>query len=211
LSQVDRYPGRYLPRAAGLALAALIASQCANLYGVIATPIDSGPEAAARRPELRPAMLLGSFDPFFTAPASAPVAATDLRLHGLRQDGRTGGGSAIVSQSGGAQRSFGVGEEIAPGIVLKQIGADHVVIARNGMDEPLALAAFEPAGSAAAGPAPSLNATFAGSAAPEARPRRPEARPSLPARSVDFADPSTIPASLMAAPAVPGRSGTEKR
>jgi general secretion pathway protein C len=203
LNHIDRYPGLYLPRAAGVALAVLIAYQCATLYGVIVTPLDGPPRQAARPPQLQPATLLATFDPFFSAAASAPaaIAATDLMLHGLRQDRRTGGGSAIISQSDGAQRSFGIGEEIAPGIALKQVGSDHVIIARHGLDERLAFKEFAPTGSAATPAMRSVPSPYAptpaASPAVEVRQKQPAPRgPTLPARSIDFADPSTLPTSL---------------
>lgn len=204
LHHIDRYPGLYLPRAAGVALAALIAYQCATLYGVIVTPLDGPPESAIRLSQPQPATLLASFDPFFpagAAPTAAAIAATDLTLYGLRQDQRPGGGSAIISQSDGAQRSFAIGEEIASGIVLKQIGSDHVVVSRHGVDERLAFKDFESAGPATesmarAAPLPDRVAPVTSSAARV--PLQPAAprRTALPPRSVDFADPSTIPASL---------------
>lgn len=202
LHHIDRYPGLYFPRAAGVALAALIAYQCTALYGVIVTPLDDQPRPAVRQPQ--PATLLASFDPFFpsgAAPTAAAIAATDLTLYGLRQDGRPGGGSAIISRSDGAQRSFGVGEEIASGIVLKQIGSDHVVVSRHGADERLSFKDFEPAGPANASTARTAPSPYMVTpvASPAARvPPRPTAPrgTGLPPRSVDFADPSTIPASL---------------
>lgn len=217
--RIDRYPGLYVPRAVGVALAALIAYQCATLFGVIATPLDDGPERAARPPQVQPAKLLTSFDPFFTAaPASAaaPIASADLTLHGFRQDRRTGGGSAIISQSDGAQRSFGIGEEIAPGIVLKQVGSDHVLINRQGSNERLAFKAFastDPAATPAARTVPTpYTPPPVASPAVEARPRPPAPRaPALPARSIDFADPSTLPANLTSGPALPDRGSTPKR
>lgn len=205
LSHIDRCPGLYLPRIGGVALAALIAYQCAALFGVIVTPLDAPPDRAARPSQVQPATLLTSFDPFFTAAtataAPAPVAAADLTLHGFRQDRRTGGGSAIISQSDGAQRSFGIGEEIAPGIVLKQVGSDHVTIIRHGLDERLVFEDFESTGSAATPAARTIPSPYtpppAASPVAEARPRRAAPRgPALPARSIDFADPSTLPASL---------------
>jgi general secretion pathway protein C len=203
LGHIDRYPGLYLPRVVSVALAALIAYQCATLYSVIVTPLDGRPEGASPSPKLQPAALLGSFDPFFTAAsaATAPVPPLDLTLHGLRQDGRTGGGSAIISQSGGAQRSVGVGEEIAPGLVLKQVGTDHAIVIRNGMDERLAFKAFGSTGPAATPTARTVQSpsTLAPGASPDIQVRPRQAAPrvrGLPPRSVDFADPSTIPESL---------------
>ncbi|HEX8482516.1 MAG TPA: type II secretion system protein N [Allosphingosinicella sp.] len=207
LRHLDRHPGLYLARATELALGALIAYQCATLLSVIVTPLDSRPDRAAPPPRLAPAARLGSFDPFFTAAsaAAAPIAATGLTLHGLRRDGRTGGGSAIIGQSGGPQRSFGVGEDIAPGLVLKQVGSDHVIIVRNGMDERLAFEAFGSTGPAATTAARPVQSPFgarpAASPAAGVPPRRPAPRaPGVPARSIDFADPSTLPASLTTPP-----------
>lgn len=218
LHHIDRYPGLYLPRIGGVALAALIAYQCAALFVLILTPLDAPPERAARPSQVQPATLLTSFDPFFTAAtaAAAPVAAADLTLHGFRQDRRTGGGSAIISQSDGAQRRFGIGEEIAPGIVLKQVGSDHVTILRHGLDERLAFEDFESTGSAATSAARTIPSPYtpppAASPAIEARPGRAAPRgPALPARSIDFADPSTLPASLTSGPALPDRGSTSKR
>lgn len=205
LGHIDRYPGLYLPRAVGVALAVLIAYQCAALYSVIVTPLGGPPDRAARPPQLQRATLLTSFDPFFTSAVAspAPIAATDLTLHGIRQNRRTGGGSAIVSQADGAQRSFGIGEEIAPGIVLKQVGSDHVIIVRQGLDERLAFKDVASTGSAATPSARTIPLPYtpnpAASHAAEVRPKRSASRGStLPARSIDFADPSTLPANLTA-------------
>jgi hypothetical protein len=217
-SRVDRYPGRYLPRAAFIALAALIAYQGASLYGVIVTPLDGGPDRAVQSPYLQPESLLSSFDPFFTAAAgaAAPIAATDLTLHGFRQDRRTGGGSAIISRSDGAQRSFGTGEEVAPGIVLKQVRSDHVIIVRNGTEARLAFKAFESTGPSTAPTVREVRSPYgptpAQSPAVQAPARRPAQRTSaLPPRSVDFADPATLPASLTSGSALPDRGSTSRR
>jgi general secretion pathway protein C len=211
LHQVDRHPGLYLPRAAGIALAALIAYQCATLYGVIVTPPEGGRQQAVRPAPPQPATMLASFDPFFPAAAAAvaPIQATDLTLHGLRHNPRTGGGSAIISQSDGAQRSFGIGEEIAPGVVLKLVGFDHVLVIRHGMDERLALKVFASTGPASTPTVRSVRSPYtltpAASPTLDVRPKQPAPRGSaLPARSIDFADPSTLPASL-SGPIVPNR------
>ncbi len=207
---IDRQPGLYLSRAAAAALAALIAYQCATLYGVIVSDLDGRQGHAARPSQLQAAMRLSGFDPFFTSGAgrAAPIEATGLTLHGLRQDRGTGGGSAIIGQSDGTQRGFATGDEIAPGIVLKQVAFDHVVIERSGLDARLDFKAFATA--AAAPPERPARSPYRpaqpASSAVEARPARPAPRaPALPARSIDFADPSTLPASLTSGPALPAR------
>lgn len=218
LRHIDRYPGLNLTRAGGVALIGLFAYQCATLYGVIVTPLEARPERSARPPLPQSSTILGSFDPFFTAPAgAASLAATDLALYGVRQAGPAGAGSAILSQSDGVQRSVGAGEEISAGIVLKQVGSDHVIVTRHGSDEKLALKAFASAGSAATPAVPRVAppATPAPTAMPSAeiRPRPPAPRrpAGLPARSIDFADPSTLPASLTREPALPDRGPAPKR
>lgn len=215
---IDRSPGLYLPRAAGVVLAALIAWQGATLYGVMVTPLDDRPGRGTPPPQFAPATLLSSFDPFFTARAgaAAPIEATDLTLHGFRQDGRTGGGSAIISRSDGSQRSFATGEEVAPGIVLKQVRPDHVIIARNGTEVPLAFKEFASAGPAAAptvrqvrSPDQSMPAASPAVQVPARRPAQRES--ALPPRSIDFADPNTLPASLTGGSALPDRRSASNR
>lgn len=60
-------------------------------------------------------------------PAPAPAAAApaeDLLLKGVL------GGGAILAMPGGQQRLVRIGREFLPGLTLKQIGIDHVVIGR---------------------------------------------------------------------------------
>lgn len=76
------------------------------------------------------------FDAFFRT--GAPGALTEataqgssqMRLYGVRADG-TGGGSAIIGLADGRQVSVGVGEEIEPGLILRSVASDHVVMARG--------------------------------------------------------------------------------
>src|SRR5690606_26800531 len=53
-----------------------------------------------------------------------------MRLFGVRADG-AGGGSAIIGLADGRQLSVGAGEEVEPGLILKSVEADHVVLARG--------------------------------------------------------------------------------
>ena len=76
------------------------------------------------------------FDAFFRT--GAPGALTEataqgssqMRLYGVRADG-SGGGSAIIGLADGRQVSVGVGEEIEPGLILRSVANDHVVMARG--------------------------------------------------------------------------------
>jgi general secretion pathway protein C len=59
------------------------------------------------------------------------AGSSQMRLFGVRADG-AGGGSAIIGLADGRQISVGVGEAVEPGLTLQSVGADHVVLSRNG-------------------------------------------------------------------------------
>jgi len=157
-----------------LGLLALIALQCARLIWTAASPI--GPlgdwSAGAEARGDSSSAVLGGFDPFFRlSGADGPVTVTslNLKLFGIRQDQASGRGSAIIAGSNGEQRSFAVGEEIEPGVVLKSVEFDSVTISRGGADEqlfmdqsPTATTVTPPAGTAPAAPtAPVIQPTTA--------------------------------------------------
>jgi general secretion pathway protein C len=84
--------------------------------------------------------LLTRFDPFFRDGGSAGAAAVTslpLKLFGIRLDQAMGRGSAIIATPEGVQSSYGVGEEIVPGVKLKSVAFDHVVLERGGVEEQL--------------------------------------------------------------------------
>lgn len=145
---------------AELALIALIAVQLARLSWLLVTPLgpigDWRPPAMLAAPPT--AARLGDFDPFFRlAGAGGPVAVTglNLRLYGVREDRATGRGSAIIALPDGVQSSYGVGEEIMPGVMLTAVASDNVTISRNGVMEQLFLDQSLPApGAVPVPPAP---------------------------------------------------------
>lgn len=116
-----------------------LAVQTARLFWVIATPL--GPIGEPRRgvQTMQPS---AGFDPFFrlNAASSGPATVTSLplKLFGVRVDEAMGGGSAII-EADGVQSSFGVGEDVLPGVKLKQVNFDSVLIDRNGATEQLFL------------------------------------------------------------------------
>lgn len=115
-----------------------LAVQTARLFWIIATPL--GPVGEPRRltQNLHPSP---GFDPFFRLNASntsAVVTSLPLKLFGVRVDEAMGGGSAII-EAEGVQSSFAVGEEILPGVKLKQVMFDSVMIDRGGASEQLFL------------------------------------------------------------------------
>ena len=138
-----------LPRYSWLSLAelllmAVLAVQCARLVWTIVTPIGpvgdwrpaSGPDAARGR-----AMLTSGFDPFFrlNRTGSTTVTSLSLKLFGVRVDEATGRGSAIIAGPDNVQTSYAVGEAVQPGVTLKSVGYDSVIISRGGADETLYL------------------------------------------------------------------------
>ena len=149
-SLIERVRRPSLYSLAELALIALIAVQLARLFWLLVTPV--GPVGDWRPPALLAAppatARLGDFDPFFRlAGAGGPVAVTglNLRLFGTREDQATGRGSAIIALPDGVQSSYGVGEEIMPGVTLTAVAADNVTISRNGVMEQLFLDQSQPA------------------------------------------------------------------
>jgi general secretion pathway protein C len=151
-----RVPRTNVYTVAELALLSLLAIQCARLFWILATPL--GPVGEWKPPSAlagsAPAGMLGSFDPFFRlSPAAGPVVVTslDLKLFGVRQDQASGRGSAIIQTPDGQQRSFEVGDEIAPGVALTAVGPDNVTITRDGKAEQLFMDQSQGAPGAAAG------------------------------------------------------------
>lgn len=122
-----------------VSLLILVAVLLARLVWAIVTP--AGPLGEARPTQIA---LQGNdnFDPFFRVdaqPGSMVVTSLALKLFGVRVDEAVGGGSAIIETPDGVQSSFGVGDEIMPGVILKQVAFDSVTIDRNGAAEQLFL------------------------------------------------------------------------
>ncbi|HEY1125050.1 MAG TPA: type II secretion system protein N [Sphingobium sp.] len=98
-------------------------------------------EPAIPGPAARTA-LFSAFDPFYRdAPAAndavQQVTSLPFRLYGIRINEGSGLGSAIIADQSGQQSAFSVGEDIMPGVTLKAVAFDHVVISRNGAEENL--------------------------------------------------------------------------
>lgn len=76
---------------------------------------------------------------FSSQPAAEPPAATvaprDLQLAGILATAPRGGGWAVLQGGSKAQQVAIAGSEIAPGVVLDQVFADHVVVRRHGNRE----------------------------------------------------------------------------
>jgi|CXWL01.1.fsa_nt_gi general secretion pathway protein C len=126
-------------RALEVMLLILVAVQLARLVWAVVTPAGPLGDVRAAPVTAKPS---ADFDPFFrlsSQPGSAVVTSLALKLFGVRVDEAIGGGSAIIATPDGVQSSFGVGDEILPGVKLKQVAFDSVTIERNGISEQLFL------------------------------------------------------------------------
>lgn len=161
-------------------LALLLAVQVARLLWAVVTPV--GPLGNWRPaqvnfvpPAARMALFLG-FDPFFRNDATATAAnvtSLSLTLFGIRANESSGSGSAIIAGEDGIQNSYGVGDEVAPGVILDSVAFDHVILSRGGVKESLYLDQSVPAETVGTTPpaTPAMPAPAApGSAAEAPRP-----------------------------------------
>ena len=144
-------------------LLSLLALQCARLAWAVVTPVgpigDWKIPAALGGPAAT-TLALGDFDPFFrtqNAAATAVVTSLAVKLFGVRVDLAGGRDSAIMSTPDGVQSSFGVGDEIMPGVRLAGVRDDGVVLERNGAREQLFLDQSVPAANATPGTPPSAD------------------------------------------------------
>lgn len=133
LSNVVADPQRTLWIATEISIVILLGVQVARLSWILAAPAPSSVPSPGVAGEDRLA-ILKRFDPFFRAAPEALTAATTqaFRLHGVRMGGG-GSGSAIIGTLDGLQRSFAVGDEVAPNVRLVSVAEDHVVLARGGV------------------------------------------------------------------------------
>ena len=132
---------------AELVLLGALATQCARLVWTVVTPVS--PLGEWRPPAVvlptSPGDVLRSFDPFYRISgvagesASGVVTSLQLTLFGTRIDEATGRGSAILAGPDNEQKSVAIGEEIMPGVVLREVAFDRVTIERNGAREDLFL------------------------------------------------------------------------
>jgi general secretion pathway protein C len=156
-----RIPVVNIYSAAELLLLAALAAQTARLLWTVATPVDPLGDWRPAVPVVAgiPADALASFDPFFRlqgAAAPATVTSLQLTLFGTRIDEAQGGGSAIIAGPDGVQNSIAVGQEVAPGVVLKAVAFDHVTLDRGGALEDLFLDQSQPVQPVTPGAPPTL-------------------------------------------------------
>jgi general secretion pathway protein C len=135
---------------AEILIVAVLAVLVARLLWALVQPLGplGSPAAAGGTRAGIDTSVLARFDPFFAAPGpSGPIVVSDLDLDlfGTRVDNVSGRGSAILSADGGPQRSYGVGDELLPGVLLHAVAFDSVTISRGGALEQLFLDQSVPA------------------------------------------------------------------
>lgn len=130
------------------ALLVLLMIQIARLLWALVTPVGLFGEWRAREPvivsaDARQALFAG-FDPFFRTGAAIgagggaqQVTTLPLKLYGTSVNEASGQGTAIIANESDEQASYAVGDEITPGVILKAVAFDHVVIQRGGASETL--------------------------------------------------------------------------
>lgn len=129
-----------------IALVLVLAVQAARLVWIIAEPSGpfGTPAAEAGLDSGRELAILKTFNAFASR-MPAPIAVEDtsgFALHGVRVE-KSSAGSAIIGIAG-KQSVYWVGEEVAPGAVLKEVAADHVIVAHGGRTSRLSLVARPP-------------------------------------------------------------------
>ncbi len=128
-----------------LALLALgLAVQGARLFWTLVEPVGAVGKWSV------PSLTAGSwprsagqpFNPFSRAgagPVVSNVTPLALKLFGIRMVAQSGMGSAIIATPDGVQASFSTGETIQPGVTLKRVAFDNVVLDHGGREEVLYL------------------------------------------------------------------------
>jgi general secretion pathway protein C len=109
------------------------------LVWTLFAPVDPVGEWRSRAAAPPSDSVFSEFDPFFRRSNAGAATALNLKLYGVREDRATGRGSAILALPDGSQRSFGVGEEIMPGVTLASVGFDSVTINRGAVGEQIFL------------------------------------------------------------------------
>lgn len=135
------------PHMLELTLITVLLIQVVTLVWTVLTPVGPMGEWRGRHATILPASartsLFRAFDAFYPAPrAQGPtqnVTSLALTLFGVRVNEGSGLGSAIIADSDGVQTSYAIGDEIAPGVTLKAVLFDHVVIDRGGVEETIFL------------------------------------------------------------------------
>lgn len=148
----------------GWGLAGAIWAAVAPIGG-LGTPLAASPAQSAGADT----SILARFDPFFRTEPEAEgfdVASLGLTLHAIRKEASGVGSAAIIGSAQSGQRSYQEGDQVAPGIVLKQVGADFVLLSRGGASVRLGFSALGGVLAPAPSPVPEAAAQAEAASAP---------------------------------------------
>jgi len=104
----------------------------------LAAPALSGRDSAPGFPQAR-RNLFGAAQAGKGSPVAEAAPTSGIRLLGVLSQGAKGAGRAIFALETGKPKTVMAGSQIVPGYVLKEVHADHVLVARNGVPERLKL------------------------------------------------------------------------
>lgn len=125
------------------ALLALLAAALAHWTWIAVTPRALAGSALSGTSELEHAgapvkrNLFGAGAP--GSPLQPETAASSLKLLGVISPGIAGKGRAVFAAEKGNRRVVSAGESLSAGVILREVNADHVVVARDGAIERIAL------------------------------------------------------------------------
>lgn len=154
-------------------LAVLLSVQAVRLVLVFFAPMTSVTTPAGVQASAAAAPALPTTDLFYrrASAAAGGNSALGYTLYGVRSD--MAGDSAILAGQDGVQQSWPVGREVAPGLVLRSVGPEHVMLESGGAHHRLELAA--PAGVVTRAAVPPVATAAASIAVPNAAPAQPSA------------------------------------
>ncbi|SNS18486.1 type II secretion system protein C (GspC) [Noviherbaspirillum humi] len=109
-----------------LALCATLAYWGMQLFKPPLRPVAAPPQAAA--PEVRPE----SASSLFGGRAAKAAVASNYQLRGVIMSGSPRDSVAIISADGKPPQAVRAGREISPGVTVKEVHRDYVLVAENG-------------------------------------------------------------------------------
>lgn len=128
-----------------IALIAALGISLAHWTWVVLTPRAISASPLASQLAVQPAAPMIKRNLFGAAREGKSVAVVDAspssgtRLLGILSRGAGAGGRAIFALETGKPKTVEAGSQIVPGLVLKEVHADYVLVARNGSIERMKL------------------------------------------------------------------------
>ncbi|HEY0178316.1 MAG TPA: type II secretion system protein N, partial [Dokdonella sp.] len=135
-----------------------------------ATPVRVGAAAAAAAPSIASWHLFGDTPQRGGPGAGGAAALARLILRGTLAGADPGDGYAVIADAERGERAFRAGEDVAPGVRLARVYADHVVLAHGAAEDELKLPRARDAAPAGAAAGPRAQAIGAGAPAAAAAP-----------------------------------------